>query len=55
MKKKIKSRKTIGGYRPKFSIVKNLTFSNQKKMAATIEKIANKLVKTLKRIVPLKY
>ena len=55
MKKKTKSRKTIRGYRPKFSITKNLTFSYQKKMAATIEKIANKLAKTLKRIVPLKF
>ena len=49
MKKKIKSRKTIRGYRPKFSITKNLTFSGQQKMAATIEKIANWLAKTLKR------
>ena len=43
MKKKTKSRKTIGGYnirgyRPKFSITKKLTFSGQKEMAATIEK-----------------
>ncbi|MBL4738860.1 MAG: hypothetical protein JKY39_03035 [Pelagibacteraceae bacterium] len=53
--KKTKSRKTIRGYRPKFSITKNLTFSGQKKLADIPEKIANRLVKTLKRIVPLKY
>ena len=58
--KKAKSRKTIRGYkirscRPKFSITKNLTFSGQKKLADIPEKIANRLVKTLKRIVPLKY
>ena len=58
--KKAKSRKTIRGYkikgyRPKFSITKNLTFSGQKKMADTIEKIANKLAKTLKRIVAIDY
>ena len=52
--KKVKSKKTIRvykikGYRPKFSITKNLTFSGQQKMAATIEKIANWLAKTLKR------
>ena len=52
---KAKSRKTIRGYRPKFSITKNLTFSGQKKLADIPEKIANRLVKTLKRIVPLKY
>ena len=52
MKKKTKSRKTIRGYKPKFSITKKLTFSGQKKMVDTIEKIANKLAKTLKRIVP---
>ena len=53
--KKAKSRKTTKGYRPKFSITKNLTFSGQKKLADIPEKIANRLVKTLKRIVPLKY
>ena len=53
--KKAKSRKTIRGYRPKFSTTKNLTFSGQKKLANIPEKIANRLVKTLKRIVPLKY
>ena len=47
---KIKSRKTIRGYRPKLSVQKNLTFSGQKKVAETIEKIANKLAKTLMRI-----
>ena len=55
MKKKTKSRKTIRGYRPRFSITKKLTFSGQKKMADTIEKIANKLAKTIKRFVPLKF
>ena len=54
MKKKTKSRKIFMGYRPKFSVQKNLTFSGQKKMVNTIEKIANKLAKTLKKIVPLK-
>ena len=39
----------------KFSVQKNRTFSDQKKIADTIEKIANKLAKTLKRIVPLKF
>ena len=53
--KKAKSRKTIRGYRPKFFITKNLTFSGQKKLEDIPEKIANKLVKTLKRIVALKY
>ena len=43
---KIKSRKIIRGYRPKFSV--------QKKIADTIEKIANKLAKILKRSMPLK-
>ena len=53
--KKVKSRKTIKAFRPKFSVQKNLTFSGQKKITDTIEKIANKLAKTLKRIVPLKF
>ena len=53
--KKAKSRKTIRGYRPKFSITKNLTFAGQKKLANIPEKIANMLAKTLKRIVPLKF
>ena len=51
---KVKSRKTIRGYRPKFSITKNLTFSGQKKLANIPEKIANMLVETLKRFVSLK-
>ena len=33
----------------KFSVQKKLTFSGQKKIADTIEKIANKLAKILKR------
>ena len=58
--KKAKSRKTIRGYkirgyRPKFSITKNLIFSGQKKLADIPEKIANRLSKTLKKIMPLKY
>jgi len=53
--KKAKSKKTIRGYRPKFFITKNLIFSGQKKLADILEKKANRLVKTLKRIVPLKY
>ena len=58
--KKAKSRKTIRGYRirgyrPKFSVQKNLTFSGQKKLADIPEKIANRLAKTLKKIMPLKY
>ena len=53
--KKAKSRKTIIGYRPKFSITKNLTFSGQKKLADIPEKIANRLVKTLKKFMSLKY
>ena len=55
LEKKAKSRKTIRSYRPKFSITKKLTFSGQKKLADIPEKITNRLVKTLKRIVPLKY
>ena len=51
---KIKSRKIFRGYRPKFSVQKNITFSGQKKIAGIIEKIANMLTKTLKKIVPLK-
>ena len=50
-----KNGKTIIGYMSKFSVQKNLTFSGQKKITDTIEKIANKLAKTLKRIVPLKF
>ena len=38
----------------KFSVQKSLTFLGQKRIADTIEKIANKLTKTFKRIVPLK-
>ena len=58
--KKAKSKKNIRGYkikgyRPKFSITKNLTFSGQKKLADIPEKIANMLAKTLKKIMPLKY
>jgi len=53
--KKAKSRKTIRGYRPEFSITKNLTFLGQKKLAKIPEKIANMLAKTLKKIMPLKY
>ena len=53
--KKAKNRKTIRGYRPKFSVQKNLTFSGHKKIANTMDKIANMLAKTLKRIVPLKF
>ena len=58
--KKVKSKKTIRGYknkgyRPKFSITKNLTFSGQKKLTNIPEKIANMLAKTLKRIVSLKF
>ena len=53
--KKAKSRKTIRGYRLKFSIQKNLTFSGQKKLADIPEKIANRLAKTLKKIMLLKY
>ena len=53
--KKAKSRKTIRGYSPKFPITKNLTFSGQKKLADIPEKIANRLAKTLKKIIPLKY
>ena len=51
--KKAKSRKTIRGYRirgyrPKFSVQKNLTFSVQKKLANIPEKIVNMLAKTFK-------
>ena len=46
---KIKSGKIIRGYRTKFSVQKNLTFSGQEKIADIIEKIANKLAITLKR------
>ena len=53
--KKAKSRKTIRGYRPKFSITKNFTFSGQKKLADIPEKIADMLAKTLKKIVQLKF
>ena len=58
--KKAKSRKTIRGYKirgykPMFSVQKNLTFSGHKKIANTMDKIANMLAKTLKRIVPLKF
>ena len=58
--KKAKSKKTIRvykikGYRPKFSIAKNITFSGQKKLANIPKKIANRLAKTLKKIMPLKY
>ena len=53
--KKAKSRKTIRGYRLKFSIQKNITFSGQNKLADISEKIANRLAKTLKKIMPLKY
>ena len=57
---KEKSKKTIRvykikGYRPKFSITKNITFSGQKKLANIPEKIANMLAKTLKRFVSLKF
>ena len=53
--KKAKSKKNIRGYRPKFSITKNLIFSGQKKLANIPEKIANMLAKTLKRFVSLKF
>ena len=53
--KKVKGEKTIRGYRPKFSITKNLTFAGQKKLANIPEKIANMLVKTLKRFMSLKF
>ena len=51
--KKEKSKKNIRGYkikgyRPKFSITKNLTFSGQKKLANIPEKIVNMLAKTFK-------
>ena len=38
-----------------FSITKNLTFSGQKKLADIPKKIANRLAKTLKKIMPLKF
>ena len=58
--KKEKSKKNIRGYkikgyRPKFSITKNLTFSGQKKLANIPEKIVNMLAKTFKRFVSMRF
>ena len=49
---KIKNRKIIKGYRPKFSVQKKLTFSGQQKIANTMEKIANNFVKAFKNFKP---
>ena len=53
-KKNIRSYK-IKGYRPKFSITKNLTFSGQKKLTNIPEKIVNMLAKTFKRFVSMRF
>ena len=45
----------IRGYTPEFSITKNLTFSVQKKLVDTSEKVADRLANTLKKIKPLKF
>ena len=42
------SRKTIEGYRPKFSVVKNISFSNA-------SRIANKFARTFKNIKLIKF